>query len=250
MRLRFLMSPDSDGSGGNSEPKTFTQEQLEQIVQGRLSKLQEQLASVKADSSKKDKDLEELKKKVEELSSRPPTPPSSQDDSVDGRIKLLEQRYKSEVTSLKESVDQEKQLRVKETERRRAVERDRELSEALQLAGCRPDALEVAARYMLASIVFDDGDEKWVYNIRAGGVVSIRDGVAAELPDYLKDSSIKSGGSGSKSGNKASIKEAKLKTEREKLETLSKVALASGSEQDIAAYQIQKRVVQQLEGAA
>src|SRR5204862_2874015 len=245
---RVFLAPDGDGGGGAGEltpaGETYTKEQLERIVQGRITKIHQDLEKEKTERAKSDQRVKDLEDKVKEIPPPPIEPPSG---DVEGRLKLLEKKHTQETESLKKSLEEETKKRTQAEQRRKELERDSDLTESLQIAGCRADAIEIAKNAFLPKVSRDEDDEKWVYNLSDGGVVSIRDGIAAELPDYLKDSTVKAGGSGSKGGARKAAKEAEIDSAKKLLVELEKKGKNSGDSQDVQNYLRQKRVVSDLE---
>lgn len=245
--MRF--SPDGDGppGGGSGDDKTFTQQQLEQIVQGRIAKLKEENELLKKNQTTLDARLKELEDKKNDPPPHTPPPTVVSEDDVKGQLKLMEARHKAERDATNAKLEAEVKKREAADKRRKEVERDSQISSGLQTAGCRSDALEMGKSFFISQVELDEEEDKWHFRLKdGGGRVSIAEGIKAELPDYLKEPSISSGGSGSRSGAKNEGKQNRLTAAKEKLAKLAESA-KSARETDILAYQHQKRTVQALE---
>jgi len=246
------MSVGSDTDGD----RTFSQEEVEQIVQGRVAKLKGELEKSKDVASDLDKSkaaMTALENELKVLKTVTPPPeiiPHPSEDDVKGQIKLMQSQYKKEIEALRNQVEQEKSARDQERGKRMNVEREREITTALQAAGCRNDALDMGLRYFEPQIEFDEDEQKNFYRLKSGGTVSITDGIAEELPDYLKASSMQAGGSGSQTSSKGAVRQKELESANTKLAELQKTATLGGRNDDILAYQKQKRIVTDLETEA
>lgn len=243
---RIFFAPDDGGGDGGGDPpaKTFTQADLDKIVQERLGK-------IKRDNDAKDKqilkmgsDLDDLRNQIAALSEE--KPPVSDPNDLKGKLELMESRYKKQIDDLNKKIGEAELARRDEHSRRLETERDKELSDGLAAAQCKDSA---NARYIfLPRIKYDDTEQKWLYHLVKGGTVSIADGVAEEMPDYLKPASLQGGGSGSSTGSPKRATQMKaIDHEKKILDELEARAKKSGRMQDVAVHQKQKRKVQQLE---
>lgn len=247
---RIFFAPDTGGGdgGGDGNDETFTKEQVEQMIQGRVTKLKSTVAELQkqlTDAQKTGEKVAALEAKIAELSANnPPTPANPSD--LEGKLKLLESKHANEIKQLTEKVSTLNTEREAEKTRRMQVERDTALGEALTEAGCRPDAISVGKAFLGNQVSYDAEEERWVYTLRTGGTVSVKDGVTQELPDYLKEPTLRNGGSGSSSGGKNSQKRTALQEAKAELQKAQQAAM-SGREDDMAKYMSLKRKVGQLE---
>jgi hypothetical protein len=250
---RVFYSPDDAGGGGGGEggggdagEKEYTKAQVEQIVQGRLTKLQRELAQAKAKTDEDSAKLRDLESQINELRQKLPNPPDPPQE-LQGQLKLLETKHQKLMDDLKKQLDSEKTEREKEHTRRMNVERDNAIFTALREAGCRDDAMEVGKAAFLNSIEYLTDEDRWVFNLKKGGQVTIKEGIQDELPDYLRESSMRGGGSGSTQGAKTAAAVKRLDAEKDKLSKLHERSIRSGADSDIQQYQRQKRLVTTLE---
>lgn len=241
----FYNEDDGGGDGG----KTFTKEEVEQMIQGRLAKTKADHAALQAalerEKQTNSTKLAELQAQLEEL--KTPAPPEVKPDDVEGRLKLEQSKHAKQIEELNKSLQaltKEKEL---ERSKRMKSERDRELILALREAGCRNDAEAVGLNHFVNRLSWDEADERWIYTLEKGGTVSVKEGVAEELPDYLKEPTMQRGGSGSSSGGKNAGKLKGLEEAKAKLKAMEEHAAKSGRDGDILRYQSQKRIVGQLE---
>lgn len=243
--MRFDPVDGPPGGGGSDE--TFTKQQLEQIVQGRVAKLKEENDTLKKNQASLDARLKELENKPNNPPPNNPPPHAPPDDDLKGRLKLLENQHKSEVEGIKAKLDAETKKREVAEKRRKEVERDSLIREGLRLAGCRADAEAMGASHFVGQVELNEEEEKWQFRLKDGGTVTIAEGIKAELPDYMKEPSITGGGSGSRGGSaKLEGKKSQLQAAKDKLNKL-KEASDGGNEASLTLYMQQKRIVQSLE---
>lgn len=243
---RVLLAPDGDGTGGEDPPadKTYTQAELEQIIQGRVAKNKKEADDAKAKLVKQETELADLRAKL----ANPPKPEDPPPTDLEGRIKLMESQSKRELAALQAKVDAAEKKAVDEENRRKRMERDREILDALTKAGCRTDALPVGLSYFASQVEYSDENSSNVFRMKSGGTVSVAEGIKEELPDYLKESSLQGGGSGSKSSSSKKVAQQNaIDAEKKKKENLYDFAMKSGKEADRLAYEKQKRRVAELE---
>ena len=240
----FWDSDNGGGTGGGDE--TFTKDQVEQMIQGRISKmkadnaaLQKQLAD--SDAANKAK-LSELEAQLAALK-KPDDPPPS---DLEGIKKLMESKHSKELQAINEKIAKLESEKALEKNRRMNAERDTELLLALRKAGCRPDAETIAKTHFIPSVSYDEEEERWVFNLKKGGTVRVEEGVTEEIPDFLKEPIMQNGGSGSSSGARATAQAKQLEAEKAQLAQLKERA-ASGRDDDVQKYLQKKRMVGQLE---
>ena len=244
------------GSGGGTpvDPKTsFSKEEVEQLIQGRVSGIEKQLLESKneLDSLKKGSNSDELKslissmkEEIEELKSgKVPNPDKPLPDDYQGQIDLLSSRHKKELLNIQEQLSQEKSIREAEEKKRMNIEKEREIYQGLQDAGCRKDAESIGLSHFQGQVIFDDEDEKWVFKRKNGGTVSIADGIQEELPDFLKEPASSRGGSGSRSGTKKEAARKELDELEKQLDKQRQLG-RSGKSAEILKYQRLKREVE------
>lgn len=241
----FDPNTDPNGPPNPSGEETYTKQQVEQIIQGRISKLQQEKAQLQSTVDSLQKTLTDLEKRLKSLENPPPPPPH--DDDIKGQLKLMEQNHQREISSVRDELNSERKKREQAEKAQRELERTNEVDAGLVAAGCRQDALEIGRSYFLHKIERLEDEEKWIFRLKGGGTCSIADGIKAELPDFLKEPSHAGGGSGFRSnGSGKAAKQSRLQEEKDKLSQLQQAA-RSGRDPDILAYQQQKRVVNSLE---
>ena len=249
------LAPDGDGAGGGGvDNDTFTKDQVEQIVQGRIAKAQQELkeaqgkiTALESSATKVDdltRELADLKSKVD---APPSNPPPKLPDDVEGRIKLIEAQHKRETDTLRTSIEEEKKKREEEEVRRKNSERNSQIKDALGEAGCRPDALAMGANHFAAQISWDEDTLAHVFTLHDGGKVSISEGINEELPDFMKDPDMVAGGSGVTGAPKKAAVTKQLESEESVLEKAGDRARRSGRDDDIMAYNRQKAKVSKLQ---
>lgn len=217
---------DDDQSGGTPPPDTDTDESLgdedESDPAETIARLNKRLADFEKDRDRQaaqlrrkyEREQKVLKKQLEELQAKNKSSSADDDDDDDlsssgdpkqaGSDALRAKRMERQLEALREKLEKAEEHRTQEISRRRALERDQQISQALDRAGCLDNAKVSAHRHFLPQIVWDDVDEGWVFETLEGNaVVSIIEGIVEELPDYFK---AKRGKSGSGGGNATSGK--------------------------------------------
>jgi hypothetical protein len=258
MFRRTLLSPDGEGSGdqnqeppkppeaGGGEGKTFTQAQVDEFIKKRVKNHERDNKALQLQLKQTQDTLTQVQEQLKTLQQKSNEPPPPAPDDVQGQLTLMAERHRREVEGLTTQIETLKKQGEAEVRRRREVERDRELTESLTKAECTD--LKVGKRLFAPQIIYDDVDDKWVFQLEKGsGIVSIEEGIEEELPDYLRKARSRGVGSGS-SGNGSggtrnlSTQARQLETEEKKLEKLA-LAAKSGKPSDIQQYQVQKAEV-------
>lgn len=229
---------DDDDGGEPAPPKTYTQVELEKIIQARLK-------STKRDLKAKDQQLQSLQEQVSALEKKI-NEPAGEPGKGDGQRELERQRFQREIDTLKQEAETAKQAAKASELRQREVERDAILANALAAVGCIDH--DGGRRWCISQIVWDEVEQQWMFSTKAGPV-EIADGVAAELPKYLRPPSMQGGGSGipSGSGRKATAQR-ELDSEKAKLEDLRKaVRKDPNNGMTLLKYTTQKKKVDALD---
>lgn len=239
-----------DGNTPSGEEKTFTQADVDKLVQDRLAR----------DRRQHEKDTKEMRDLIEALKAeiadlkKPSIPPAPTpapapiaNPELEGQLKILERKFEGQLGGLKTELESERKKGAEERKRRLELERDRELDKALTDQNCID--LEAGRRYFLPQIDYDETDATWMFNLKAGGSVRIAQGVEAELPSYLKAATINRGGSGvtGMGRSKKADLQTQLESARKELEVLDANARRTGRDADLAKAHQQRRRVQALE---
>jgi hypothetical protein len=252
-RPRILLMPEGETDGTLVEhppEKTFNQADVDRIVTDRVKKLDRE-------NKQKDNRISELTEQFNQLQGQltqllqekeaKNNPPS---DDVQGQINILTERHRREAEQLAAKIEDLTTKLTDQTKRRLETERDKEVTEGLNNAGCTD--LKMGKRWAAPQVVYDEVDGRWVFELEKGGVVTIAEGIAEELPDYLKKARSTGGGSGSTTGSalKTSQLQQKLQAETNKLQQLREAAERAPNSGALLVYQKQKRVVEALQREA
>lgn len=125
-----------------------------------------------------------------------------------------------------------------EREMRLASQRDQLLTQALQESGVLADAMDAGLKLFRDNVVYDEDKDEFLFEEDKTGVkLPIAEGVKDNLPNYLKATQAKAGGSGSR-GSQINVL---LDQSRAGLAKLHDQAKKTGSEADIAAYHAAKK---------
>lgn len=134
-----------------------------------------------------------------------------------------------------------------EREMRLASQRDQLLTQALQEAGVIADALDAGLKLFRDNVIYDEEKDEFFFEEDKTGVkLPISEGVKDNIPNYLKATQAKTGGSGSR-GSQVNVL---LDQSRASLAKLHDQAKKTGSEADIAAYHAAKKKLIDQEKAA
>jgi len=254
-----LMSPDDPGGEGSSAtgtaPPPPPPEPAEPTITEKEANRRE--AALRRSYERKLKEQEQrmaaLEEKISNLSQPAPDPEPNPgaigDPNVAGQLELLQKRHEREVQNLKEQIELLTSEATQERKKRRTVERDRLLSEALQLAGVAEKAKVPATRHFLHNIEWDDIDGEWYYKTKGGNFVPIHEGVAEEMLDIFRSPKTSRGGAGTTNGappRRAAVQK-DLERERAKLEQIKQKVSRTNSGAALQEYNRQKRLVSSLE---
>lgn len=244
-----LFAPDdgggSGGAGGGDPPptpsKTYTQVEFEEAVKKRLARQAKEHQKTIDDLNTKIATLEE---KIKTTPPVDPNDPAAKD--FNGRLELLESRHAREIDALKQELNTAKADRETEKKSRLEGERDRLITEALSKQQCRDS--RAGKRIFLPQVEFDDIENRWMYRTNKNNLVEVEDGIAEEMPDYLKPPQMNGGGSGTGSvPPKAKAKAATLAAEEKKLADLKSAAQKNGAPTSaMVAFTKQQRKVEEL----
>lgn len=195
------------------------QEKLNAILakekQAAERKAQRELDKLKAQLAEREAELEEARTKVQ----------ATTDGETDlrKRMEALERTNQTLAENLK-----------REAEARKATERDRLIDEALTRAGCID--LKAGRRFYAPDIVEEDG-LGFRLKMDDGTVVPVADGITRSLPDYLKASTMRSGGSGAVSSGARSSEPSKIEAAKSELEA-AKATLKANPSSNTAMVQV------------
>jgi chromosome segregation ATPase len=249
------LAPDDGGGGGGNEEgddepryseKEF-QAKINEVVQKRLAKSSRELREKDKAIADAKGEIDSLKTQITELQEALAASQGGDKDKMKGEIELLQKQYDRQISALQQSLDQEKQARERAELARKQGERDRLLDEALTSARCLD--MKAGRRFFGPQIEWDDLDQKWMFKTEKGNLVEIADGVAEEMPDYLKPPVMGSGGSGSQSGSpRVAAKRAELEKLRKDLESAKRKVSQSPNDNTLVLTVTQlKKKIQQLE---
>jgi hypothetical protein len=236
-----------DDSGDSTDDKTFTQEELNEIVKKRLAtegkKQARELRAKEKQAKALEAKFETLEKELTELKS---DKEDKKPDTIEGQIAAQERRHKKELEALTNRLDQAEVARRKAEIARRESDRDRQINEALIAAQCHDPA--GGYKYFVNDAEWDEDEEVWHLNAPDGTTVDILTGVKTYLPDYFRQSFLSEGGAGTSSGDPSRNRTMKkLNEERKKLEKTETVGRNRPSAENLLEYRRQLGVVKQLE---
>jgi hypothetical protein len=242
---------DDAGSDG----KMFSQEDVNRMMAEHKRTLQAENVALKDQVTGLSTQWEEFQSMLQEVAGETGTSTSdndysslegedhddaSGDDEVTKRLQWLQKKHQQELDALRSTVEQEKKLRQDAEERRLITERDSALQEAL--AANDVVSMEGGMKFFRDNLEYDKDGSQWRYRAKDGLTFNIKDGIAEELPDWLKKPSSAKGGSGS---------QAALINEIDALGNTVKAAqdraAHSGDPNDIAVYQRAKRELADLQ---
>lgn len=215
--FRILLSPDGDPTVSDPPPDTendkrFSQKDLEHHVGNRLKKLKQELQA-------KDETISSLTKRLEDIEAQLTS--KGTPDPEKGTWEVTQKKMQAQIDSLTQLVEQHKKDAENAKREKEISERDARLRSLLREAGAiDPD--KAAFRFIYPDLVKDD--DEWVIRMPNGSTAQITKDVLADiLPDNMKSSELRGGGSGSHAaGAKRKQRESELKLEEDKLAELEK----------------------------
>jgi len=254
------MQPESDdgsGSGGSTTvtppappappADTFTKAE----VDNREAKMRRTFERKQREQEAAfQKQLDELKAKVNAPAPIPATPAATGDE---GRLELLEARWAREREDLVNRIAAQEATASQEKKTRMDLQRDRQLDDALQTAGVAEKNFKLARRYFAPDIIWDELDQEWMFKSTTGNLLTIVDGVQEYLPENLKPSRIANGGAGTQSGlpGRALRAQRTLDEAKVKLQELHDAAMKNKTDNAaLARFSAQKTLVRSLEADA
>lgn len=232
----LFFDSDDGGSGGGSDDSTISLDEHKKLLKEAEDRFNanaaKQRRSAEASELKLKQQLEELQTQLTEIQDKHSG--SGGKDGDAGRIEMLEKKHRDQIAALEKRLNDEAAARQEEQKRRLQVERDKMLSEALN-GQCLDQTGGV--RYFMPQIEYDDDSQAWMFRTKNGNLVSIAEGVAAEMPDWLKPASVRGGsGSGNGSPKLAERKTAVDAAEKALKEAQAAVSMDRGSVRSMKSY--------------
>ena len=253
-KSNVYMAPDGAEDGGGTTAtapveetptaaKALTEAEVNKREAALRRKYERQIAELEKKNQTTDAALAEIKA---QMVAQPKEPEPS---DVAGKLELVEKRWQRDREELQQRIAAAERKAEEERQRRLDMQREQALSDAIGGAGVTGGNAEVARRFFLPQVVWDEVDEGWVFKTRSGNHVSVQDGVLEEMPDTLKPSKLRNGGAGTSGGVPAA--RARKQKDLEDAEAELKRLLEAGSKQGgtqqvLVAYTQQKRKVEQL----
>jgi hypothetical protein len=246
-------APAPAGAKHDSVPELDEiQKKIDEAIQARLdAKVDEKVNTILASHKRKlQKENDELRKKLEEKgkteapkTEEKPDPTPAPGD-LKGQLELLEKKMQRQAETLNNELTAARKERDKERDRRLTTERDKEIGDALTAAGCND--MIGGRRYVTPQVEYED--DKWVFRTKKDNIVSILEGVAEELPAYLRQAQMANGGSGFSSSSTKSLAKVKLlEMEKKTLAELKAKAEKTANPNDILSFTRQKKKIEALE---
>lgn len=137
---------------------------------------------------------------------------------------------------MQKRLEEEQQAREEELIMRLETERDAQIAKVLQEN--KAVSVEGGLKYFRDMMEYDPDKEKWVFiEPETGAKLDIGEGIRDSMPDWLKESTAKRGGSGGRGSQQAQL----LAQRQNKLTELETAARKDPSPANIAAYQNYKK---------
>src|SRR6266446_4497815 len=226
----------------NKKLITQLQQGLEQ-QQGAFDELVEAIAQAVGEEGEEEEGETETEEEEEET---PPVKGKAEQASSEEIAALRRQLSKmgKQMEEMQGVVRSHQETAEMEREMRLASQRDQLLTKALQEAGVLPDAIDAGLKLFRDNVVYDEDKEEFFFEEDKTGVkLPMSEGVKDNMPNYLKATSVKTGGSGGR-GSQASVL---LDQSRASLAKLHEQAKKTGSEADIASYHAAKKKLMEQE---
>lgn len=165
-------------------------------------------------------------------------------------LRKLERKSERELKAKEDKLASLEAQLEKEKATRRDLLRSKLLDDALDAAGGVVDR-KLALRYFSPQVVWDEDTEEWLYKTDSGDLTDISDGVILEMPEHLKPSKLRAGGSGTNK-TKPAVSRSAVKTKLDEaiaeLAVLEKRAKGArnGSDPVIEQWDAKRREVEKL----
>jgi len=196
---------DDDDSGSNEPEKKYTDKDIEEMVTKRLRRSNKDLSN----KEKKIKELEDklsdimlkIDDKLEEEPDNTPVGDAEKDAfrKQQGHWELQKTKFEAKLDELQKELESAKTQLTQAVSSRLDMERDLEIDKALSKIGCID--IENARILIRGHVKYDEANEEWYYEKRNGSILTVPEGVESELPDYLRPSEMRKGGSGQTGGS-------------------------------------------------
>jgi hypothetical protein len=258
---------DDDASDDDDDNKTFTQADLNRIMANERRTFEKKLRGLEVKLENQGSQFAELMGALEEYvgdeaqggdadeedEDAPPARervPSSVDrrEPTDDRdapgespdVRTLKSRIKRmerEQEQMRETLQQEREAREQSEMMRLETERDASLVKELQAAKCV--SVEGGLRHFREMLRYNPEKERWYFiEPDTGAPLEIKEGVSEYMPDYLKESPMKRGGSGGRGSSPAA---AALAQKQSEVARLKDQAEKSPTNTNIQAYRNAQR---------
>lgn len=196
---------DTD-EGGDDSGKKYTDEDVERMITQRVKRSARDVATKEKELAAKEKRIAELEEKLQELSDKIDAAGDGGTGANDedlrkqqGHWELQKTRYDSQIKELREKLEVAERDAAKSNKDRLNLQRDLEIDKALGAIQCID--IDNGRILVRERVRYDDAEGEWYFETRSGNMVTVKEGVDAELPDYLRPASMRQGGSGSTGGS-------------------------------------------------
>lgn len=245
--------PDDDGKGGegsdDDDDPVYTEAEFKRKMEESMKRHRRNL---QRELKKKEKDAESFQSQMQELQTRLEETEAQlakkveDDPELKGQLEVQQRRYEREMSEIKKTLEEEKQARIAAQEKAKQTQRDIKFKSSLVKAGTID--VEAAFKIMIDSVVFDDVDEDWRFKTPEGNILSLDEGAAEFLPEYLKPAAARQGGSGTRTGSPRQRQlVSELENEKKKLEAMrAEVIRNPTNNMALSQYGLQKKKVQEL----
>ena len=246
---------EGPGAGGGS--RTYTQEEFNHHMGGLRRNFDKQMLALTQRLDERDNDFNELVEALSEAVGDEENTGGADDEepeepvedaanvtrhNVDNdevaRLRSSMNKMNRQLEQVQNQLKSEQAARESEHQKRLDTERDSLITQALTEGGAI--AVKDGIKLFRDGVVYDQDKERWWYiEPETGAKLDIIPGIKENIPDYMKPSKMKTGGSG---GRGSRLAEQKAQSERN-LATLKDRAAKTGSPQDINEYMAEKKRV-------
>lgn len=240
------------GDGGNTgDPKPEDKRYTEADVQKKLEQsMTRWRKSLQKDNKAKEDEIAALKKTLEEVQAKlEAAPPDPKDTTVEGQMKLMEQRHQRALQEIDMKLKKAEQERTEAQAHAMETTRKNLIINALRDAGC--NNMKVGERYLAPDVYFDEVDTDWRLRLDSGETVPVTaDYVRDVLPDHLKQAlGAGRGGAGSTSGA-GRLQQTLGELDKAKKQLTELLGKQGATEHDVSKVFALKRTISQLEAKA
>lgn len=191
-----------DDSGSGRKEKKYSDEEVEGMITTRVKRATREAVAKDKKIAELEAKLKELGDKIESAAATGGGGEGTSDEDLrkqQGHWELLKAKLDAQIRELKEKLEVAEKDAAKSHKDRLNLQRDLEIDKALSAVQCID--IDNGRILVREKVKYDEAEGEWYFETRNGNMVTVKEGVDSELPDYLRPASMRQGGSGSTGGS-------------------------------------------------